>query len=51
MERRYAGPRSITVLGLNTGTLDLSVNGWGHQVSVEIDFSIVNFTKFLVDDG
>lgn len=32
MEHRYAGPRAITVLGLNTGTLDLTINGWGHQV-------------------
>ncbi|KAE8719129.1 Beta-galactosidase 11 [Hibiscus syriacus] len=34
MERRYAGPRSITILGLNTGTLDLTENGWSHQVGV-----------------
>jgi len=34
MEHRYAGPRAITVLGLNTGTLDLTVNGWGHQVGL-----------------
>ncbi|KAK6282884.1 hypothetical protein POUND7_016709 [Theobroma cacao] len=34
MEHRFAGPRSITILGLNTGTLDLSVNGWGHQVGL-----------------
>uniref|UniRef100_A0A7N0UZK8 Beta-galactosidase n=1 Tax=Kalanchoe fedtschenkoi TaxID=63787 RepID=A0A7N0UZK8_KALFE len=35
MEHRYAGPRSVTVLGLNTGTLDLSLNNWGHQVSLD----------------
>ncbi|XVE48861.1 hypothetical protein DITRI_Ditri01bG0035800 [Diplodiscus trichospermus] len=35
MEHRYAGPRSITILGLNTGTLDISVNGWGHQVGLD----------------
>ncbi|GLT42924.1 hypothetical protein SLA2020_169010 [Shorea laevis] len=35
MERRFAGPRSVTILGLNTGTLDLTVNGWGHQVGLE----------------
>ncbi|KAG6653492.1 beta-galactosidase 13-like [Carya illinoinensis] len=34
MEHRFAGPRSVTVLGLNTGTLDLSINGWGHQVGL-----------------
>ncbi|KAM1987120.1 hypothetical protein ACFX15_034427 [Malus domestica] len=34
MEHRYAGPRTITVLGLNTGTIDLSQNGWGHRVGL-----------------
>ncbi|GMJ08130.1 beta-galactosidase 13 [Hibiscus trionum] len=34
MERRYAGPRSITILGLNTGTLDITDNGWSHQVGI-----------------
>ena len=32
MEHRFAGPRAVTVLGLNTGTLDLTANGWGHKV-------------------
>ena len=32
MEHRFAGPRAVTVLGLNTGTLDLTANGWGHMV-------------------
>jgi hypothetical protein len=32
MEHRYAGPRGVSILGLNTGTLDLTSNGWGHQV-------------------
>ncbi|KAK8582514.1 hypothetical protein V6N13_069291 [Hibiscus sabdariffa] len=35
MEHRYAGPRSITILGLNTGTLDISGNGWSHQVGID----------------
>ncbi|XVF67927.1 hypothetical protein PTKIN_Ptkin10aG0161700 [Pterospermum kingtungense] len=35
MEHRFAGPRSITILGLNTGTLDLSTHGWGHQVGLD----------------
>ncbi|XVF45535.1 hypothetical protein PTKIN_Ptkin02bG0214000 [Pterospermum kingtungense] len=35
MEHRYAGPRSITILGLNTGTLDITPNGWGHQVGID----------------
>ncbi|XP_061989757.1 beta-galactosidase 13-like [Rosa rugosa] len=34
MEHRYAGPKEIEVLGLNTGTIDLSRNGWGHQVGL-----------------
>ncbi|XP_062002238.1 beta-galactosidase 13-like [Rosa rugosa] len=34
MEHRYAGPREIIVLGLNTGTLDLSQNGWGHHIGL-----------------
>lgn len=34
MEHRYAGPRGISILGLNTGTIDLSVNGWGHQAGL-----------------
>ncbi|KAK8964895.1 Beta-galactosidase 11 [Platanthera guangdongensis] len=32
LERRLAGVHSIAVQGLNTGTLDLTANGWGHQV-------------------
>ncbi|GMI73372.1 beta-galactosidase 13 [Hibiscus trionum] len=35
MHRRYAGPRSITILGLNTGTLDITLNGWSHQVGLD----------------
>lgn len=35
MERRYIGPRSISALGLNTGTLDLTVDGWGHEAGLE----------------
>ncbi|CAN0878842.1 Beta-galactosidase 14 [Linum grandiflorum] len=34
MEHRFAGPRGVSILGLNTGTLDLSLNGWGHQVGL-----------------
>lgn len=32
MEHRFAGPRAVTILGLNTGTIDLTQNGWGYQV-------------------
>ena len=35
MEHRYAGPKFISILGLNTGTIDLTKNGWGHQVGLE----------------
>ncbi|XVE93849.1 hypothetical protein REPUB_Repub01dG0230300 [Reevesia pubescens] len=35
MEHRFAGPRSITILGLNTGTIDLSLNDWKHQVGLD----------------
>ncbi|KAJ1693073.1 hypothetical protein LUZ63_009771 [Rhynchospora breviuscula] len=34
LEHRMAGPDKITIQGLNTGTLDLSANGWGHEVSL-----------------
>ncbi|PQQ14410.1 beta-galactosidase 11 [Prunus yedoensis var. nudiflora] len=44
MEHRYAGPRSITVLGLNTGTIDLSQNGWGHRVGLNGE-NLQVFTK------
>lgn len=29
-----AGVHAVSVQGLNTGTLDLSINGWGHQVNI-----------------
>ncbi|XP_039014932.1 beta-galactosidase 13-like [Hibiscus syriacus] len=35
MEHRYAGPRSVTILGMNTGTVDISEMGWSHQVGIE----------------
>ncbi|KAK9286498.1 hypothetical protein L1049_014896 [Liquidambar formosana] len=34
MEHRFAGPRAVTILGLNTGTVDLSNYNWGHQVGL-----------------
>ncbi|RVW38626.1 Beta-galactosidase 13 [Vitis vinifera] len=34
MEHRYAGIHSVQILGLNTGTLDITNNGWGQQVGV-----------------
>ena len=35
MEKRFAGPRSVEILGLNTGTLDITNNVWGHQVGLD----------------
>ncbi|XBI09808.1 hypothetical protein VPH35_137276 [Triticum aestivum] len=35
LERRQAGVHSVTIQGLNTGTLDLTSNGWGHIVGLE----------------
>ncbi|KAI5402303.1 beta-galactosidase 13 [Lathyrus oleraceus] len=34
MEHRYAGPKSISVVGL-TRAIDLTKNGWGHQVGLK----------------
>nr|CAD1830526.1 unnamed protein product [Ananas comosus var. bracteatus] len=34
LEKRIAGVHKVVVQGLNTGTLDLSVNGWGHRVGL-----------------
>nr|KYP44066.1 Beta-galactosidase 13 [Cajanus cajan] len=35
MEHRFAGPKSITILGLNKGPLDLTANNWGHSVGLK----------------
>ncbi|KAE9586607.1 hypothetical protein Lal_00004747 [Lupinus albus] len=35
MEHRYAGPKSISILGLTTGTIELTSNGWGHKVGLK----------------
>lgn len=34
MEKRWTGPDSLIIKGLNTGTLDLTQNNWGHEVGV-----------------
>lgn len=34
MEKRFAGPRAITIQGLMAGTLDITQNNWGHQVHI-----------------
>ncbi|XP_009605185.1 beta-galactosidase 13 [Nicotiana tabacum] len=34
MEKRFAGPRGVTVQGLMSGTLDITLNNWGHEVGV-----------------
>ncbi|KAF8406609.1 hypothetical protein HHK36_008698 [Tetracentron sinense] len=35
LEHRLAGVHSVSIQGLNTGTLDLTINGWGHQVGLD----------------
>ncbi|PNY14323.1 beta-galactosidase 13-like protein [Trifolium pratense] len=35
MEHRYAGPKTITILGLNSGKIDLTINGWGTQIGLK----------------
>ncbi|KAL3613950.1 hypothetical protein CASFOL_042024 [Castilleja foliolosa] len=35
MEKRFAGPKVITLEGLMSGTLDISHNYWGQEVGVE----------------
>ncbi|KAK4345455.1 hypothetical protein RND71_035631 [Anisodus tanguticus] len=34
MEKRFAGPRGVTIQGLMAGTLDITQNNWGHEVGV-----------------
>ncbi|MCD9642803.1 beta-galactosidase [Datura stramonium] len=34
MEKRFAGPRGITLQGLMAGTLDVTLNNWGHKVGI-----------------
>nr|XP_017217998.1 PREDICTED: beta-galactosidase 13-like [Daucus carota subsp. sativus] len=34
MEKRWTGPDNLVIKGLNTGTLDLTDNDWGHEVGV-----------------
>ncbi|KAK7312254.1 hypothetical protein VNO77_36003 [Canavalia gladiata] len=34
MEHRFAGPKSITILGLNIGKIDITGNGWGNQIGL-----------------
>ncbi|KAG9446346.1 hypothetical protein H6P81_012474 [Aristolochia fimbriata] len=35
LERKIAGIHQVRIQGLNTGTLDLSLNDWGHKVGLE----------------
>lgn len=37
MEKRFAGPKAILIQGLMSGTLDITRNGWTHQVIDLID--------------
>ncbi|KAL0386870.1 UNVERIFIED_CONTAM: Beta-galactosidase 14 [Sesamum radiatum] len=34
MEKRFAGPRAVTLEGLMSGTLDITNNKWGQQVGI-----------------
>lgn len=34
MEKRFAGPRAVTLQGLMSGTLDVTMNTWAHQVGL-----------------
>lgn len=34
MEHRYAGPKTISIVGLNRGKIELTANGWGHRVNI-----------------
>ncbi|KAK4424055.1 Beta-galactosidase 13 [Sesamum alatum] len=34
MEKRFAGPRAVTLEGLMSGTVDITKNEWGNQVGV-----------------
>ncbi|XP_068664980.1 beta-galactosidase 13-like [Aristolochia californica] len=35
LERKIDGIHDVRIQGLNTGTLDLSLNGWGHKVGLK----------------
>ncbi|KAH9622550.1 hypothetical protein KSS87_020073 [Heliosperma pusillum] len=35
MEHRYTGLRTVELLGLGTGNLDLTMNGWHHTIGLE----------------
>lgn len=34
MEKRFAGPRAVSLQGLMAGTLDITLNVWGHGVYI-----------------
>ncbi|KAD7478906.1 hypothetical protein R6Q59_005280 [Mikania micrantha] len=35
MEKRFSGIRAVMLQGMNSGTLDITLNQWGHKVGVE----------------
>ncbi|KAK6946455.1 hypothetical protein RJ641_013999 [Dillenia turbinata] len=35
LERRLPGVHDMQIQGLNTGTIDLTLNGWGHKVGLD----------------
>lgn len=47
MEKRFSGLRFVTVKGLNTGTLDVSNNGYGFKVINNLNLKRWNQHLFL----
>ncbi|CAH9100904.1 unnamed protein product [Cuscuta europaea] len=46
MEKRYAGPRAVTLQGLMDGTLDITMNAWSHSVGL-----LGESLRLFTDDG
>lgn len=48
MEKRFAGPRAITLQGLMAGTLDITNNFWGQQVNRDISYELPDCVPMLI---
>lgn len=52
MEHRFAGPRTVELVGLTSGTRDLTNNKWMHQVyiccMISKGVSVITFLNGLV---
>ncbi|CAI0445309.1 unnamed protein product [Linum tenue] len=35
LEKRYAGPRGASIIGMKSGPIELTYNGWGHKVGLD----------------